>query len=297
MRCSRCETELPDSATICSRCGTPTRASVTPAFTGFSYLPVGAPPWPTTVPQRLTQPTASIATTAALPAPPARRPLGKVLLTIAIVILIPLLGAAATFGALYAQGKVGNNATPASSANASTPQQVVATPTPLPANQLPTPTSFKQISDKDLNASFKYPSTWTADAIQKASDASSVEQHVYSQQVSIDFFFVHFEPSQSSQYNGANDVNQQNMEQLQLQGANIQLVSAQNPQPQIAGTTWTEMDGTFQDSKGDTVHVISISVKHNGAYYTILSLIPENYLAPATQKYIQPMLNSVKFLS
>jgi hypothetical protein len=287
MRCSRCETELPDSATVCSRCGTPTQTSVTPS--GFSYLPLGAPPWPTTVPQQLMQPTASIATAAALPAPPARRPLSKVLLTIAVLILIPLLGAGITFASLYAQGKIGNSA-------AATQQQAIPTPTAQArTGPLPTPTSFKQISDKNLNVSLKYPSDWTADAI--ASDASTVQQHIYSQQVGISFYFVHIEPSQSSQFTGASDVNQANLASLQAQGANIQVVSAQNPQPQFAGTTWTEMDGTFPDSDGNTIHVISISVKHNGAYYTILSLIPQTYFTEASQKYIQPMLDSVKFLS
>lgn len=290
MRCSRCETELPDSAVVCSRCGAPTQTGIMPS--GFSYLPVGTPPWPTTVPQRLTQSAASIATAAALPAPPARRPLSKVLLTIAVLILIPLLGAGVTFASLYAQGKIGNNA----AATQSSAQQAVPTPTTQArTGPLPTPTSFKQISDKNLNVSLKYPSDWTADAI--ASDASSVQQHIYSQQVGISFYFVHIEPSQSSQFTGVSDVNQQNLAGLQAQGANIQVVSAQNPQPQFAGTTWTEMDGTFPDSNGDTIHVISISVQHNGAYYTIVSLIPQVYFTEASQKYIQPMLNSITFLS
>ena len=294
MRCSRCETELPDSAAVCSRCGTPTQTDVMP-LPGFSYLPVGAPPWPTSVPQRLTQSAASIATAAALPAPPARRPLSKVLLTVAVLILIPLIGAGITFASLYAQGKIGDNAA-ASSVATTPPQRAVVSPTPKPGS-LPTPNSFKQISSTDLNVSLKYPSTWTADAIQKASDASSVQQHISSQQVNISFFFVRFASSQTSQYAGASDVNQQNLASLQLQGANIQVVSAQNPNPQIAGTAWAEMDGTFPDNSGSSFHVISISVNHGGAYYTILSLIPQAYFTEASQKYIQPMLDSVKFLS
>ena len=293
MRCSRCETELPDSATVCSRCGAPTQTSVIPS--GFSYLPVGAPPWPTTVPQRLLQPTASIATAAALPAPQTRRPLSKVLLTIAVLILIPLLGAGVTFASLYAQGKIGNNAATQSSTSI---HQAVPTSPAQTGNQLPTPTSFKQISDKSLNVTLKYPSDWSADAIQKASDASSVSQHIYSsQQIGINFLLIHFEPSQSSQFNGASDLNQQSLASLQAQGINIQVVPAQNAQPQIAGTTWAETDGTFQDNSGNTYRVMSISVKHNGAYYNILCAIPQVFYSEASQKYIQPMLNSITFLS
>lgn len=295
MRCSRCETELPDSATVCSRCGTPMQTSVIPP--GFSYLPIGAPPWPTTVPQRLTQSTASIATAAALPAPQVRRPLSKVLLTIAILILIPLLGAGVTFASLYAQGKIGNNA--ATTNTSAGTQQAIPTPTQgQTGNQLPTPASFKQISNADLNVSLKYPSDWSADAVQKASDASAVSQHIYSsQQIGIHFLLIHFEASQSSQFTGAGDVDQQSLATLQSQGANIQVVPAQNSQPKFAGMTWTEMDGTFQDGSGNTLHVMSISVKHKGAYYNILWLLPQTYYSEASQKYIQPMLNSINFLS
>lgn len=296
MRCSRCENELPDSATVCSRCGTPIQTSVNPSFSGFSYLPVGAPPWPTTVPQRLTQSAASIATASALPAPKARKPLSNVLLTIFVLVLIPLLGAAVTFTTLYTQGKIGNSA---ASHAPTTGQQAIPTPTTQPGNQLPNPTSFKQISNADLNVSFKYPSNWNADAVQKASDASSFAQHISNQQFGIDFFFIHFEPSQSSKFNGANDLDQQTMESLQaaLGVSSIQPTTAQNQQPQIAGTTWTEQDGTFQDNAGNTYRILTISVEYKNAYYNITSLIPQVYYTEAAQKYFQPMLDSIKFLS
>src|SRR5579883_896807 len=53
MQCSRCLTELPDATTYCSNCGSFLRSDPTGASTVFSYLPAGAPPWPTTVPQNL----------------------------------------------------------------------------------------------------------------------------------------------------------------------------------------------------------------------------------------------------
>src|SRR5437899_10286095 len=47
MNCPRCNTELPDSATYCVRCGAPIQSA------RFSYLPAGAPSWPTRTPQNL----------------------------------------------------------------------------------------------------------------------------------------------------------------------------------------------------------------------------------------------------
>jgi len=55
MFCPRCNTELSDSASICSQCGSPVSAGPTtsspserPQASTFSYLPAGAPQWPTT---------------------------------------------------------------------------------------------------------------------------------------------------------------------------------------------------------------------------------------------------------
>lgn len=297
MRCSRCNAELADSATFCPGCGTPVQSGKVSAF---SYLPTGTPPWPTTVPQQATPSAAPVTQTAELPPPSSRRPFSSVLLTIAVLILIPLIGAGITFAMLYSQGRVGNDTTSRTSTSAPR-QQVAATPTAQPENQLPTPTSFKQISNTDVNISFKYPADWQADAAQKASDSSSVQEHIHSsQQVGIDFFIVHFSPSlSSSQFKSPSDVNQQNMVSLQnVQGINnLQTVAPQNSQPQIAGTAWTQEDGTFQDSRGNSFHVMSISVQHKNAYYTILTLIPQIYYSEATKKYIQPMLDSIQFLS
>src|SRR6266487_5507374 len=47
MNCPRCNTELPDSAIFCVKCG----STIHPA--SFSYLPAGVPAWPTNVPQNL----------------------------------------------------------------------------------------------------------------------------------------------------------------------------------------------------------------------------------------------------
>src|SRR5689334_12968579 len=104
MRCSHCQTELPDSAISCSHCGQSTHREGT-AY--FSYLPTGTPPWPTTIPSRL-----STANALALSAQSAattskqhhRRSASGTLLIIAILILTPLIGVGLTLGTFYMQG-------------------------------------------------------------------------------------------------------------------------------------------------------------------------------------------------
>ncbi len=106
MTCSHCQAELPDSATTCHQCGTATQQGQP---TTFSYLPVGTPPWPTTVPARLpyglespsVAPVTS-ATTSQTGKP--RRSARSVLLAIAVLVLIPILGSAFTLPILYLYG-------------------------------------------------------------------------------------------------------------------------------------------------------------------------------------------------
>ncbi len=56
MKCSRCSAELPASATYCFQCGQNFQSlsslNASPYYQSdtFSYLPVGTPPWPTTIP-------------------------------------------------------------------------------------------------------------------------------------------------------------------------------------------------------------------------------------------------------
>ena len=47
MNCPRCNTELPDSAIFCVKCGSTLRPA------SFSYLPAGVSDWPTNAPQNL----------------------------------------------------------------------------------------------------------------------------------------------------------------------------------------------------------------------------------------------------
>lgn len=295
MRCYRCNAEMPDSAMICPRCGSPAHQSVAATY---SYLPAGTPPWPTTIPQRSSQ----------SPAPPpdiqparrTRRSAGKILLTLAIVILTPLIGIGATLGILYSQGQFPARAV-AKIPSTHIASTTTLTPTPQAGsnatNQLPNPTSFKKTSSADLNVSVKYPSDWTAATPQKSSSTGSVSQDISSQNLGIDFSIIRFASSLNSQITGPNDINQNYLSNLNsTQGVtNLQVASAQ--QTTIAGIQWTETDGVFTNSAGSKIHVAILSVQHNKVYYSILVVIPEAYHDEAIQKYIQPMFDSFQFLS
>lgn len=299
MRCSRCETELADSATICPRCGTPTHTSVA---TTYSYLPADTPPWPTTIPQRQPQQVAAPPQVAAPTRAPTRW-VRNLFVALAILVVTPLVGVGLTLGTLYAQGQF--SSTPAKhvsvpSANAQAP----ATPTPATqgnsqTDQLPTPTSFKKTSSTDLNASLQYPSDWQAEAPQKDS-SSNVDVNIHpTQHIGIDFQIIRLSANSSSQFDSADSVNQANLSSLSnAQGVhNLQTTTPTNTQPSIGGATWSQQDATFTNDNGTKFHIASIAVQHNKAYYTIIAYAPDMYYNEAMRKYIQPMLDSFQFLS
>lgn len=310
MKCSRCAAELPDSATTCSQCG----ASVSPAPSAyqaqpplFSYLPAGTPPWPTTVPQFPSSPnvaaTNPLATTSASKDAKPPRSARSVLQAIAVLLLIPIIGAAATLGIAYSKGDFATQKSSQSHASITLPQaSPTANATPggngtQQSNQLPTPSSFSQSSDKDLNIAFKYPSDWQAETPGKTS--SSVTLGYYSQQASMIFRATRYSASASAGVSSASEFNQTEIQSIVTanSGTNVQDVQPANPQPMIAGTNWTESDVTFTDSNGTKLHVVLISVLHEKSYYRILIFTLDDSYSEAQTKYIQPMLASVQFLS
>lgn len=295
MRCYRCNADIPDSAMICPKCGSPAHQSVANTYT---YLPAGTPPWPEAKPQRPPQPL--VPEQPVQPVIPKKRSTGKILRTVAVLILTPLIGIAATLGVLYGQGQFPPRAAVVGAQSPST-INVAATPTAQPTgtttNQLPNPTSFKQTSSTDLNVSIKYPSDWQANSLQKSTEG--VSEDIESQSLGIVFSIIRFSSSFNSQVNGPNDIVQNYLSNLSTaQGVNnLQTETSPNQQPTIAGTQWTELDGVFSDDNGNKIHTTVIAVEHNNTYYAIHTFLPEMYYQEATQKYIQPMLNSIQFLS
>ena len=107
MKCSRCAAELPDSSTFCSSCGAASPSGQLTTSSSFSYLPVGAPPWPASAPGRYGADSAVPAQPATLQqAEKVRRPVLRTALTVALILLITLLvGVGGTLGVLASEGR------------------------------------------------------------------------------------------------------------------------------------------------------------------------------------------------
>jgi hypothetical protein len=304
MNCPHCQTTLADAATFCPACGATIRP-YTP--TTFSYLPAGTPSWPTTVPQRpsyrtdLVSPTVTVKETATRDEKP-RRLAREWLIIACVLILVPILGVLVTLGVFYLNGQLTRS--PASAANTagggSTAQAPTAMVTSAPANQLPTPQTFQSLTSisSSLGLTLKYPSNWVADKPQISTDYNSVQ--LYPQQkLGILFIIIRYSAQASSNVTSADDINQQNMQALSSQANihNLQLVQPASPHRTISGVSWAEEDASFTDDNGNSIHVLSLSVQHNKLYYNIIVFIPDIYYQEAMQKYIQPMFDSVRFVS
>jgi hypothetical protein len=212
-------------------------------------------------------------------------------------VLAPLIGILITFATV---GRPAHQATPVKTGGTGSQQQSAATPAPAAngAPSLPTPTSFKTAKDTNVNISLQYPSDWTQGSPNQTTNSNSL--NIASQdQIGINFFVTHLSDSVSTSITNPDQLNQSNIQQLtQLQGVhNIQNVQATNTQPSIAGAKWIEKDATFLDASNIKTRFSTISAQHGKSYYVIYFFIPDSIYTEAMQKYISPILNSIKFLS
>lgn len=314
MKCLECYADIPDSATSCPRCGTPTRAT-----SSFSYLPAGAPPWPTAVPagitttEKQTAETVAPSTAKRVTSEKPRRSGGSIVTSFLLLILSIVVGVGATLGILAATGSLafpGTSTAPRQVANLPTPIPTsVATPvtgTPSAAtpttgtqtNQLPTPSSFVAVKVAEVGISLKYPADWIQEKPQTTANFSAVELHPQ-QQLGIDFVVQRFSSTLSAQAKSVDEVNQTILQPTpnDTNIHNFKVVQPGNVTPSIAGVQWTELDATFTNSQGLLFHEVSISVKHNNLYYNINYLAPDIVYNQAMQKYYSQMLSSFQFLS
>lgn len=297
MNCSRCATELADNATFCPKCG----LSTTPSLArSFSYLPPGTPPWPSSVPAQIPYVVDSKAAplTVAPPTKTEGKGSSRVLAGVAVLLLVPLLGAFATFGILYANGKVG-------ATQKTTKTSVTSTAIPsisqTPSNVLPAPTSFANTTTSDNSTtqmSLKYPTDWKKQTMTQSSSFSGID--VYSQQIGIEMQIGHYVSALTAQVENAAQLNQEVIQSLPNNYSSVQPVTPTNATPTIANVLWDESDATFIDpqiSSTAVQHFTIITTKHNNLYYRITIFAPNGIYQEAIQKYIQPILDSVQFLS
>ncbi len=301
MICSRCATELASNATFCPKCGL-SISTMQSQSTRYSYLPAGTPPWPTSVPAQIPYVVDSKASTvvAAPVAKPAQKTGSKVLVSVACLLLVPLLGAFITLGVLAANGQVGARPAPTPSSNQNPLQAQPTTPAQQTPAALPTPASLKDTDttvNNTLKASLKYPGDWQIAPLNQSS--SFVGYAVYSQQRSIEVHIQRFTAQVSAQVANAEDLNQQIIQSLTQSYTSVQTVPPANANPTIGGVAWTEGDATFvdpQNMQGSQLHFAVITTKHGDVYYSFILFVPNNIYQDAMQTYIQPIFDSFQFL-
>lgn len=307
MNCPRCNTELPDSAIFCVKCGSTMRPA------SFSYLPAGVPDWPTTVPQNLPPGAGSDARPAQFvqqeerpsvansAVAPKKSKLG-IPVVIGLLLLSILIGGGLTFGILYANGQQ-------LSFGPQPTQPPVQLPTPGPSStpgtstpatqgtQLPTPTAFQTITSTDLGISLKYPSDW-----QKTGPAQTQSSNIEvslrpAQQLGMEVRIRRFSTSNSASIASTASANQANLTAFsQFQGV-TNLQPTTNSQPTIGGVQWDEQDAKFTGPNNVQYDFATMAVKHNNLYFVIFLYSPDMFYKEAAQKYFQPMFDSLKFLS
>lgn len=285
------------------------------------YLPTGAPAWPTTTAIPGSEPTpgytyaspygAYLPDGSKVDRPrPVRAsiPARTIFVGLAFLVLVPLLGAAFTYGSLYLNGQVQAHALQKSvaisqipTAQAQPTTSAVGTPTPVPTGTtatLPTPSKFDTMSSssqKLLGILITYPDGWLEEPNAPQSDGSVVVDFRPQQQLGIVMFIGRLSAASGT----ASDVNTAQIQGLtNLSGvSNVQPVQATTPQRTIGGAQWDEQDATFSDNNATTFSVVSITVKHSSYFYNIFYWSPNQYYGEAVQKYMQPMISSFKFLS
>lgn len=317
MLCPRCNTELPDSASVCSQCGSPVFASAPVQTLTFSYLPPGAPRWPTTAsPQTLFTLSGQTRTAPISVAPGPRdnerleperprRRRGSLSIPFAVLLLFAsiLVGGGLTYGALALQ-KLNNgpqqparviSLTPAAQ---TTPGATSASPTTT-GNQFPTPASFQRAVSTELGFSIQFPSDWVQDKTQQISNGNKNIVFHPSAQLPVTLLIAQISAANSAQATGTAEIN----------SANIQGFGTANnlPSPQVltntpttrsvGGVSWDEEDAVFAPSGGLSVHVVSLAVKHKVYYYNIVYFAPTSSYDEAMTKYYTTMLDSFQFTS
>jgi hypothetical protein len=322
MTCPQCNTDLPESATFCYKCGSPIRP------VAFSYLPAGSPPWPTSVSSvpsahaeteyqnrvQEEQPVAEKIT------PKPKHSTKQLAGIIAVLILVPVIGIGATLGILWTGGQfshvqtsVSNVAIPTvqPNTNATTPgtgSTPGAASTPAPgttpsaqAGVLPTPTSFHTSKNTQMGISIEYPSDWSVDPLQTTSNGNtSLSIHPPQQEgIPVAFSIGKISSANSTHVSGTDLVNQANLQGFGSNAGwnNMQAVSGAPQHVTIGGVRWDEQDADFTDSNGYLYRVSSISVKHDQTYFNILFFAPGSIYSEAMQKYYSKMLTTFQFLS
>jgi hypothetical protein len=309
MNCPTCNANLPDSASFCYSCGSSISSG------SFSYLPSGTPPWPTpdkfaqtslyvvdtiearTLPAEQSTEHAEGADGAASAAKP-KRSARSILTIVAVLALSALFGVGISLGSLWSNGLLvaGTSRTPARVLPP--PAHAAATATPSTSSSPSASSSaFATLNSTDLGISMKYPANWVKRGPQQASADTLFVDFAPPQALGIEFVLKRISGSTSAKFSGTSAANQANLTEFNSITQVHNLQPTQASQPTIAGVQWDEEDATFTDDNGTSYRFVTIAVQHNKVYYTISFFAPQATYSASMQQYIQPMLNSLTFLS
>lgn len=298
----------PDRPVLPSMPTTPHAAS---SYTS-PYLPAGAPPWPTTVLQRPPLANGSTFDTAGGKiAERKSRSARSVFVALGVIVLTLLVGVGLTYGVLFLNGQIAANTASTSTRIVKIPQATAqpttgaSSSTPTTASTLPTPTSFSTMrSDhqKSIGVLVKYPSDWIEEPSTAASSSGTVVAVFHPQQALGIVVYVGKFSITASGVTTTDALNQGLISTIysgngSTGNTNLQAVQSTTPHRTIAGQQWDEQDATFSDSNSVLMHIASITVKHGSFFYSFIYQAPDVYYNDVSQKYVPPMLDSIKFLS
>ena len=304
MKCTNCSTDLGETTNCCPHCGerniaeerSITKETASGQDQTVSYLPAGAPSWPTNLASlprsdkngmiQMKERESDLATDPipfdeSAPFTPTKVPWWR---RLGWLVLIPVIGSLILLGLLTVGGTIrtGPSATGGSIQGSA-----------------PGMSSFKTYSNQDINMSFQYPADWSTGTMTQEANVSSTVPVNPPQNDGLKMFISHLNGGFSGFFNDATELNRHNLQTLfQIpKVSNIQKVAGAGKQFTIAGMTWEETEATLQIDTSPILRFVTISAMHNGSYYSIYFMLADSVYQQVMQAYIQPLLNSIKFLS
>nr|BBH94686.1 hypothetical protein KTA_28850 [Thermogemmatispora argillosa] len=228
------------------------------------------------------------------------------LTVIAVLLLSCLLGVGATVGLLWADGYFAPRAPVRS---VPLPSQTPAA-TPVTGSQssstdiLPTPSSFKPLStasSQSLGLTINLPQDWVEGQLNTSSSGLKTLALTPPQSLSIPLTLLIAQfPSDANQFFSSGH----DLDQFLIQDF-AQANSLSNPQTltntpktrTLGGQTWSEDDVSFPLNNNQSLHLVTLSVLYKQHYYSLEFYASGDVFDEAMQKYYNPMLDSLHFLS
>lgn len=151
----------------------------------------------------------------------------------------------------------------------------------------------------DLGFSIQFPSGWVQDKTQQATNGNKNIVFHPSTQLPVTLFIAQISASNSARASSTNDINTANIQGFGTVNSlpTPQVLTNTPTSRKVGGVTWNEEDAVFGTSSTNSLHVVSLAVKHNVYYYNILFFAPTTSYDEAMTKYYSKMLDSFQFTS